>query len=585
MLNTTFSSQDKRMLQYLLPRDSVAFSRYFFQATQQRKYIVNDHHHVIAAAKRKVFEGDITRLIVNMPPGYSKTEELVINFMAEGLAINPQALFMHLSYSNELALENSTKCRDLVMSPEYQELFPCKIRNDISSKKKWYTEQGGGVYATASGGQVTGFRAGRILNEGEKEDPVADLEALQTRLTELQNKTVSKRRAKTHARKLRVLTRKLERGITKVFNPKFNEYLDEAEAFAKELANRRRTDGLKKFWGALIIDDPIKPDDAYSEPLRLRINNRFMNTFKSRLAKESETPIILVMQRIHEEDPSGFLLKGGTGEIWDHLLLPVEIPEEPISEWYPTKYTHGRPFEYTLPAGPLWAFKHSQEEVDALRLADPYTAEAQYDQNPSSAKATIFKPHFWKYYDVLPSDIVLKRIYCDTAQKTGQHNDYTVFQCWGLVPNKGIYLIDQYRDKVEAPQLEQALRSFYTKHKHKKGVNPVGVNQVLIEDKSSGSSLIQSIRQTSTIPLVDIQRNRDKVMRSLDGVPYIASGRVHIPLNAEFTHDFVEEHRKFTPLMTHKHDDQIDPTLDAIDDLLAKQNDIYSQLFETQEAA
>jgi len=248
--------QDKRMLKYLLPNSGLHFSRYFFKKREARKFMVNAHHHIVADTLQQVLDLKIKRLIINIPPGYTKTEEAVINFIARGLAINPQALFMHLSYSDDLALWNSTLVRDMVKSPEYQELFPMPIRNDVSSKKKWYTLQGGGMYATSAGGAVTGFRAGRM-----------------------------------------------ETGV---------------------------------FTGALIIDDPIKPDDAYKEPVRNRINNRFMNTFKSRLALESDTPIILIMQRVHEEDPSGFLLTGGTGEKWHHLMLPVDIPEGKVKDWYPS---------------------------------------------------------------------------------------------------------------------------------------------------------------------------------------------------------------------------------------------------------
>lgn len=577
MLATEFDLQEKRMLQYMLPRDSLAFSRYFFRNRESRKYIVNAHHEVIAQTKRKVFNGDIKRLIINMPPGYSKTEEWVVNFMAEGLAINPQALFMHLSYSDELALWNSTQCKDIVESQEYQELFPMEIRNDVSAKKKWYTKQGGGVYATSAGGQVTGFRAGRIIGlvEDDKET-----QALQRQVARLERRIarLGDSNKGRHARRmLRRVSKRLDSRINEVVGEDINLAVAEAMQTVEQI-DQMRTKELPEFWGALIIDDPIKPDDAYSETTRLRINNRFMNTFKSRLAKESETPMILVMQRIHEEDPSGFLLTGGTGEKWHHLLLPVEVPEEPISEWYPAEYTHGIPVEYELPPGPLWKMKHNQADIDQMRIADPYTTASQYDQHPSKSKSMVFKPEFWKHYNAVPEGIVFKRIYCDTAQKTGEANDYTVFQCWGYVPGMGIILLDLYREKLESPQLKQKLIEFWNKHKYQKWVNPVGAQIVKVEDKSSGSGLIQTIQQETNIPIVGIPRHRDKVMRAFDCVPHISSGNVWVPADAPWLHEFKEECRKFTPLMTHKHDDQIDPMLDAIEDILIEQANMYEGL-------
>lgn len=579
MLATQFDDQEKRMLQYLLPRDPMSFSRYFFKNKEARKYIVNGHHKVMADTKRKVFNGDIKRLIVNMPPGYSKTEEWVVNFMAQGLAINPQALFMHLSYSDDLALWNSTQCRDIVDSPEFQELFPMKIRHDVSSKKKWYTEQGGGVYATSAGGQVTGFRAGRIIDIVEEDEETKALQRqakrLERRLARYENSGGGDSSKARHIKRmLRRVSRRIDSRIDEIAGEDIDLATDGMMAAVAEI-DKLRTDGLPEFWGALIIDDPIKPDDARSDTVRARINNRFMNTFKSRLAKESDTPMLLIMQRIHEDDPSGFLLKGGTGEDWHHLLLPVEIPVEPIGKWYPPDYTHGIPVEYDLPAGPLWAMKHSQVEIDKMRKADPYTTASQYDQHPTNAKALIFKPEYWRYYTIVPENILLKRIYVDTAQKTGEHNDYTVFECWGYVPGMGILLLDLYRAKLTSPQLEQATKDFWNKHKYQKWVNPIGAQIVKVEDKSSGSGLIQTIQQNTNIPIEGIPRHRDKVMRALDCVPHISTGNVWLPADADWLHDFKEECRKFTPLMTHKNDDQIDPMLDAIEDLLIDQANIY----------
>lgn len=95
------------------------------------------------------------------------------------------------------------------------------------------------------------------------------------------------------------------------------------------------------FTGAFIIDDPLKPGDAYSDTNRTRINERFNNTMRSRLAT-NDTPMIVIMQRIHEDDMSGFLLKGGSGDLWHHLVIPTHLTEEILSKPYDKDYTHGR---------------------------------------------------------------------------------------------------------------------------------------------------------------------------------------------------------------------------------------------------
>lgn len=276
--------------------DGLYFARYFFKQRMGSKMIVAPHHKVIQNTLDRVVSGEITRLIINVPPGYTKTELATINMIGRGLALNNRARFMHLSYSHNLALLNSSTARGMVKSAAYQSMWPMELRDDADSKAMWWTEYGGGVYASSAAGQVTGFRAGH----------------------------------------------------------------------------------MEPGWqGALIIDDPVKPDDAYSETVRDGVNNRFNETIKSRLAIET-TPMVVIMQRIHYHDLSGYLLRGGSGEKWHHLNLPVIIDN---NDPYPEENTHGIPIEHGLPDGWLWPFKHNESHRVAL-FSHRRTAEAQYMQKP-----------------------------------------------------------------------------------------------------------------------------------------------------------------------------------------------------------
>lgn len=276
--------------------DGLYFARYFFKQRMGSKMLVAPHHRVMQRTLQRVIDGEITRLIINVPPGYTKTELATINMICRGLALNGRARFMHLSYSHNLALLNSSTARGVVKSQVYQGMWPMALRDDADSKAMWWTERGGGVYASSAAGQVTGFRAGH----------------------------------------------------------------------------------MEPGWqGALLIDDPVKPDDAYSETVRGGINSRFNETIKSRLALET-TPLVVIMQRIHYEDLSGYLLRGGSGEMWHHLCLPVIIDS---GEKYPEENTHGIPIEHGLPDGWLWPAKHDERHRVAL-FAHRRTAEAQYMQRP-----------------------------------------------------------------------------------------------------------------------------------------------------------------------------------------------------------
>lgn len=469
--------KEQQLLKHVCLNSHLAFTRYFFKHREGAKFIVNPHHVVMAKTLDRVFTGEIKRLIINVPPGYTKTEMAVIAFIARGLAINPQAKFIHTSYSDPLALDNSMVIRDVITSEEYQTKWPMRLRKDKTAKGRWMTEHGGSVLAAASGGSITGFRAGRMCSG---------------------------------------------------------------------------------FSGAMISDDPLKPDDAYSEAKRTTVNNRIMNTLRNRLA-HSDVPMIFIMQRLHEDDASAFLLGGGTGEKWHHLLLNAAIEKD---FKYPDEYKYGIPIKHNLKPGPLWAYKETLESLAVMRKADPYTTAAQFDQNPTPLGGGIFKDHWWGYYnpDVLP-EMEYRFITADTAQKTAEHNDYSVFGCWGVSGNK-ILLLDVVRGKWESPELRQVARDFYAKHRHRTA--PRGrLRVVAIEDKASGTDLIQTL--DAEMPIEAIQRNVDKVTRAMDTVPYVTAGRVLLPKEAAWLSDFKDEVRKFTPKFTHKYDDQVDMFMDGVE--------------------
>lgn len=168
--------------------DSLHFARYFFKLMNGgKRFVVGKHHRMICDKLNDVLNGKTRRLIINIAPRYSKSELVSRNFIAMGLAINPAAKFIHLSYSGDLALGNSVAVKDIVKSDEYQRLFGVEIAVGTDTKSQWNTTKGGGLYATSSLGQVTGFGAGAIENEGDDwqfggaiviDDPIKPADAL-----------------------------------------------------------------------------------------------------------------------------------------------------------------------------------------------------------------------------------------------------------------------------------------------------------------------------------------------------------------------------------------------------------------------
>lgn len=308
------------------------FTKYMFYKQYGRKFVVGDHHTQITDVLDKVIRGELTRVIINIAPRYGKTELAVKNLMAAGLALNPASKFIHLSYSDDLALDNSEGVKDIVNMPAYQALFPeVQIKHGSDSKKKWYTTAGGGVYATAAGGQVTGFGAGRV-----------DLD---------------------------------------------DEDMDEMMAYLENV-----------FAGALIIDDPIKPDDADSDTVRERVNARFDSTIINRVNSRN-TPIIIIMQRLHERDLCGYVMENYPGE-WHVLSLPCIItePNQPLEE--------GRA---------LWDFKHTLNELLKMNSINPINFGRQYMQNPQPKEGLLYNT--FSTYSVIPPGPVKIKSYTDTADE------------------------------------------------------------------------------------------------------------------------------------------------------------------------
>lgn len=481
------------------------FTRYYFKQRQNIKFRVNWHHHWIADLVELVISGEIKNLVINVSPGSSKTEEVVINLIARGLAKNPYARFLHLSYSDDLALQNSSSARDLVTSEEYQLFWPMEIADDSKSKKRWNVvmngKKAGGVYATSLGGQITGFRAGHMV---------------------------------------------------------------------------------PGFQGAILIDDPIKPEDSFSEIKVRQANRKLISTVKSRKANP-DTPIILIMQRTGQTDPTAFVMAGNMDGEWTQVVIPAVIDEAYVTGVIPEKYRHlverdavGR-FSY-------WPYKERIGELLKMEAGQAVDREgsrmsrhvfaSQYQQNPVAIGGNIIHGKDFIHWNVLPK-IKYRKIFADTAQKTKERNDYSVFECWGLGDDGRLFLLDMIRGKWEAPELKRRAISFWNKHADDEAYphDKFGqLRKMAVEDKSSGTGLIQDIKTSNTIPIQAIERVIDKLSRVMDVLSYIEANQVCLPATAPFTSDFISECEAFTADDSHDFDDQIDPMIDAINDMLSTGN-------------
>lgn len=296
-----------------------------------------------------------------------------------------------------------------------------------------------------------------------------------------------------------------------------------------------------------VIDDPIKGrKEANSKTVRDGVWDWFTDDFFTRFSENAG--LLCILTRWHVDDPIGRLIS--------------QNPNVKVLS-YPAIATND---EQHRKEGEALFPEHKSLEflLERKKVMDTTSWLSLYQQSPIVLGGEIIKGEWFNRYSMLPK-MEYRKIYADTAQKKGKENDYTVFECWGYSEGNA-YLIDLVRGKWESPELRKKANDFWHKHA---AIKNGELRQFCIEDKASGTGLIQDIKNVDKIPVVGIQRNTDKLTRVQDALPYIESGFVYLPDNSPFVNDFIAECEAFTADDGHDHDDQIDPMCDAIDDMLA----------------
>lgn len=301
------------------------------------------------------------------------------------------------------------------------------------------------------------------------------------------------------------------------------------------------------------LDDPLSPEKAHSDKERETALRVLAETIPTRLNDPATSAIVIVMQRLHERDPSGYVLTEDLG--YEHLLIPMEF--EPARRVTTSiGWTDPRTDDGEL----MFAERFPPHVIERDKKAlGSYAWAGQMQQRPAPIGGGILKADWWRYYTE-PPKLEYRTVYADTAQKTGTQNDYSVFQCWGRSRDGQAVMLDQIRGKWEAPELLTQARAFWAKHK----TGPAPLRAFKVEDKVSGTGLIQTLKREG-LPMIAIQRDRDKITRAHDAAPMIESGNVILPRDASWLSDFLAEAAVFP---NGQHDDQLDPMFDAVSDML-----------------
>jgi predicted phage terminase large subunit-like protein len=404
------------------------------------------HHQLIVDRLEAVERGEITRLMIFMPPRHGKSLLGTQLFPAWFLGRHPDRSIITTSYSQELSDDFGRQVRNLVSDPIHRAIFPeFRLADDSTSMRRFNTTAGGSYYAVGRGGSITGRGAHLLL-----------------------------------------------------------------------------------------IDDPLKDaEEARSEVIRRALHEWFSSVAYTRL--QPDGAVVLISTRWHEDDLAGRLLREDP-KSWVVLCLPAiaEVDES-----------------FRRAGDALWPEKYSRAALENIRAVIGGSAWASlYQQRPAAAEGAIFKREWWRYFRERP---LFKRIVqsWDTAFKTGAENDFSACTTWG-VADSGYYLLWFWRGKVEFPQLKRCMNWLAQEWKP---------NQILVEDRASGQSLIQELRYASALPVIPMRADKDKLARAEAITPLIEAGKVFLPESAPWLNDYVDELAAFPNGV---HDDAVDSTTQAL---------------------
>jgi predicted phage terminase large subunit-like protein len=418
------------------------------------------HHQIICEALMRVYRGECKRLIINVPPRYSKTELAVVNFIAWALGKVPDAEFIHASYSGALAINNSSAVRSVVQHEAYAEIFP-DMQLGSDAKAHWTTTAGGVMYATGTGGTITGFGAGKH-REG--------------------------------------------------------------------------------FGGAIIIDDPHKADEANSDVIRKGVIEWFQNTLESR-KNSPDTPIIVIMQRLHEKDLAGWLLAGGNGEVWENVCLPV----------------------WNEDGTPLWPEKHDADTLRRMEKAAPYVFAGQYRQRPAPPAGGVIKPDMMAVVDAIPGGAVEWCRGWDLAASS--KGDFTAGAKVGRLSDGRYIIAHMVREQFETDQRDALIKATAVTD------GPV-LRQSLPQDPGqAGKSQVLAFAKLLTGHNAHFSlESGDKLTRATPLASQINAGNV-LMLKGAWNDAFTEECKLFP---NGSYDDQIDAAARGFNGLLHPSAGIFA---------
>lgn len=292
-----------------------------------------------------------------------------------------------------------------------------------------------------------------------------------------------------------------------------------------------------QFGGAILVDDFMKADDYRSDAEKNNVIEIFENTLSSRKNRPAKDPTIIIAQRLSKGDLIDYIKEKYPDE-WDFYVIPAYNEETGESFW-----------EERYPAAML----------RQMKIEKPFLYYSQYQQDPIYMGGGILKHEWWRYYKDM-NDQPYRRIFmtADTANKIKEWNDYTAIMVFGITQNRHLRLLDMAHAKLEIPELQETFLAMW--EKWRMGIGSCRCSAIYIEDKASGTQVIQMLRRKGGMPIIPVIPEKDKLTRVDDVIPQIVAGNVELPEseNHPISREFLSEADAFSADDSHAHDDMVD---------------------------
>lgn len=513
------------------------FTRIWFELIQGDRMLVNWHHRLMASKIDDLLAGRLVprNLIINIPPGGTKTEFFSIHFPAYVNALVQEKRLkrfrnLNISFADTLVKRNSRRTRDIIASREYQEFWPCSFGVNQAEEWEIKDERGrsiGQTVSRSSNGQITGGRGGYYGPEFSGMVMLDDYNKPVDMLSESRRKS---------ANTLLVNTIRSRRGDKSKEHP---------TPFVS-IQQRLHTDDATGFMLAGGMGVPF-----HHVAIPAMIDEKYIQSL-------DEPWRSLCWETVKDTDS---VVVGGV-RYWSY-----------------------------------WPQMEDVNDLLQLWEKDRYTFLSQYQQNPMALTGGIIDTSWFRTYTTLPK-LTHRAVYVDTnSGKVEDWLDYTVFTLAGMGVDGNLYIIDVVRGRWDPEDLLKKAEEVWEKWRLSGSMRVMPLRHMAIEEKQAGQGLITTLKKRSqtpgqlAIPVREIPRGtgQNKLVRCLNVIPQIKTGKVFVPathtddgqkLSSIFYEDgtiagstewvltAMTECAAFSADDSHDNDDILDTWMDAIDDNL-----------------